>query len=123
MKFVTEDAAALRSYDALVLERFMLFAPEALPAQLADRAVVLMAVVLRDDETPAMFGERLVWPVDRDDVAVLRLLAAGESTRSIASRTGVSLRTAQRQVARIRRRFGGDHALDNYLRERGLGHP
>lgn len=118
---MTEPDAAARSHDALVLERFLLFAPGARPWQLAERAVPLVAVVLRDDETPAMFGERVVWPMDRGDVAVLRLLAAGESTGRIAASTGVSLRTAQRQVARIRRRFGGQDALEAYLRERRLG--
>lgn len=111
-----------RSYDALAMGKFVLFPPAALPPALRDRAVPLYAVSLKESETPEMFGEKIMWPLDAGDVELLRLIAAGRPTRKIAVQTGVSMRTVQRQIARLRRRLKlqSNTDLRQYLRERGF---
>ena len=110
------------NYDALAMGKFVLFPAAALPPALRDRAVPLYAVSLRESETPEMFGEKIMWPLDAGDVELLRLIAAGCPTRKIAVETGVSMRTVQRQVARLRRRLKLHSTTDlrQYLRDRGF---
>jgi DNA-binding NarL/FixJ family response regulator len=93
-----------------------------MPARLRARAVVLYAVSLRDDESPQMFGEKILWPLEAGEIELLRQVAAGVPTRTIASQTGVSMRTVQRQIARLRRRLklSGNAELRQYLRDRGI---
>jgi DNA-binding CsgD family transcriptional regulator len=110
------------AYDALVLGRFLLFPRGCLPDQLRDRAVPLYAVDLQPSETPEMYGERLAWPLAPDDLVVLRAVAKGTPTRAIATEIGVSTRTVQRHIARLRRRLrvASEADLRDYLKERGF---
>lgn len=76
------------------------------PARWRDRAVPLHLVPLLPQETAQMLaGVSVVPPVSAEDEPLLHAVARGVKASTMARELGVGLRTVERRLARLRRRF------------------
>lgn len=85
---------------------WVILSPEAVPEVWASRAVPMMLVPLAPSEAAHLFSNS---PVQRDvapaDLPLIRLLARGHSATESARALGISPRTVNRHVARLRDEF------------------
>lgn len=82
---------------------FFFMPPTALPSRWQGRAVELVMVPLLPDETAEMLqGEAKGPRLSPADEALVELLAGGLSADAIATRLGITRRSVQRRIARLR---------------------
>jgi DNA-binding NarL/FixJ family response regulator len=80
--------------------------PGKLPARWQDRAVTMMLVPLMPDEAQQLFnGEKVLPEIPAGDEELVKLLASGASSRTMARELGISLRTVHRRLAELRDRY------------------
>ena len=105
-------------------EACLLLREELIPQPWRDRAVTGLAVVplLPDEASRLLGGEATAPGIDPEDEQLAKLLARGHSTDRIATELGVSNRSAERRIARLRRRFqlGSKADLAVHLARRGF---
>ena len=78
-----------------------------LPPGWRDRAVEAWLLPLTPAEMSAVLEESTLRPsLSNGDARIASLLASGLSPRGIASRTGLSVRTIHRRLAKLRDRIG-----------------
>lgn len=97
--------------------------PEDVPEQLAARAVPMVLIPLLPDELGHTLGLAHIVPgVDPEDEPFLRLAARGRAPTVIARELNLSVRTVQRRLVRLCRRFGLESRaeLAGFLAERGF---
>lgn len=100
---------------------WVFFHPDALPERWNGRASPVFFVPLLPDEVPFLFGGNGGGSDDSDD-ALLRLAARGVSASAIADELGISPRSAQRRLSRLRERCGVESKAElvAYLARRGF---
>ncbi len=104
-------------------EGWVLLPPDQVPDVWRTRAREMSLVALLPEESRGLLaGERPLVPVDPDEEQLLRLVTRGASANSIARELGITPRTVQRRLARLRERFevGSTAELAVVLARRGL---
>ena len=102
---------------------WLLFRPEEVPTEWTERAVPMVLVPLLPDELGHAIGVSGILPgVDPEDMPLLRLAAKGLTSQAIARELNFSVRTVQRRLGRLCRRFGlGCRSeLAGFLAQRGF---
>lgn len=88
---------------------WLLLAPDAVPARWAERAVACSLLSLLPREAGMLLsGSAAVPELDPTDLRVAQLTTSGATTAEMARTLGVSDRTVQRRLSRLRRRLGAD---------------
>lgn len=103
------------------LGALFLFAPDAVPEHWRSRAVPMALVPLLPSEARSILEgpQATIAPEDED---LLRLAARGLTGADIARELGISLRSVERRLARLRRDLGVDSTaeLAAFLSKRGF---
>lgn len=97
--------------------------PQDVPEQLAHRAIPMVLIPLLPDELGHTLGlDRIIPGVDPEDEPLLPLAARGRAPSVIARELNMSVRTVQRRLVRLCRRFGLESRaeLAAFLAERGF---
>lgn len=79
--------------------------PDAVPDRWRGRAVPMAAVPLVPGELAGLLGDGAVPELEPHDERILRLVARGLSARAMARELGVTPRSIQYRLARLRERF------------------
>lgn len=105
------------------LSSWFLCRPEDVPERLRARGIPLVLVPLLPDELGQAFGlDRVIPGVDPEDEPLLPLAARGRNPSVIARELNLSIRTVQRRLIRLCRRFDLESRaeLAAFLTERGF---
>lgn len=105
-------------------ERALLFlSPDDVPPRWRSRAVEVLMVPLLPEEASDVLNRGADQPhLGRDDEELAKLLATGLSATAIASQLGITRRSVQRRVARLRDQVGvrTTGELVSFLARRGF---
>lgn len=82
------------------------------PPRWADRATDVALIPLLPDESADLLNGHPISRMDCADEELLRLIGQGLSSRSMAGRLGVSERTVDRRIARLKDVFGAASRFD-----------
>jgi DNA-binding NarL/FixJ family response regulator len=95
---------------------------EHLPASWKQRAQAVYLVPLLPGEALRVLTEEAAPQVSERDQEMISVIARGGTAAEIADELGLSLRTAQRSISRLRERFGlaTKAELVRFLTERGF---
>jgi two-component system invasion response regulator UvrY len=86
---------------------FVFMPPDAVPQGWAERAVTLSLIPLTPEEAQDLMKPQPLFPLlDRSELELLRLVAAGRYVEEIADALSMAPRTVFRRLAQLRRRFG-----------------
>ena len=118
-----EMAPQAGAWGAAQLGGWLLFRPEEVPTEWSHRGVPMVMVPLLPDELGQTLGVEGVLPgVDPEDIPLLRLAARGMTPVAIARELNFSVRTVQRRLSKLCRRFNLDcrSELAAFLAQRGF---
>jgi len=105
------------------MNSWILCRPEEVPHHLRGRGIPLVLVPLLPDELGETLGLNRVIPgIDSEDEPLLALAARGRNPSVIARELNLSVRTVQRRLVRLCRRFDLESRaeLAAFLAERGF---
>ena len=91
------------------------------PEQWRERAVLAVLIPLTQEELQAVTGPRAAVAPASDDDALVRLLISGATHTEMAAELGVSVRTVQRRIARLRRKMNARTTRQLQRQLRGSG--
>lgn len=99
------------------------FAPEAVPDEFRERAVPVMLVPLLPEEADQIWQRPEVGPaLLKEDREFLRAVASGKARAQIAKELGIPLRSVDRRLSKLCKRFGvaTTSELVSFLARRGF---